>query len=1035
MQHIIDHRYQLLSEIGQGGMGTVYRAFDRLAREEVALKRVKSPARRAESPQADTTRALALAHEFRVLAGLRHPHIVTVLDYGFDAARIPYYTMQFLEQAAPIHQAVAAQDMTRKIRLLLDMLRALVYLHRRGIVHRDLKPANVLVTSEGQVKVLDFGLALPDDLMMNTANDGTILGTLTHIAPEMFLEKPASVASDLYAAGIIAYEVFTGALPYPSMDAGGFVHSVLHSEPDLTALPPRLRSVIGQLLAKKPADRYANAEAVIAALCAAADLTPPAETSVLRESFLQASRFVGREAELTKLVHALDAAFLGAGTAWLIGGESGVGKSRLLDELRTRALVRGALVLRGQAVAQGGFPYQLWRDSVRRLVLNTPLSDSEAGILKALVPDLSDLIERPVTDAPELSGSAEQVRLALTVVELFRRQTQPVVLLLEDLHWAAESLSLLSYLLTVHDQLPNLLIVGTFRDDERSDLPNALPNSQVIRLARLDAEAVAQLAHSMLGEAGRQSNVVELLRAQTEGNAFFMVETVRALAEEAGSLANIGRMTLPASVFSGGMQQVIRRRIERVPTAYRPVLERAAVAARALDLTLLAKLDPHLQLDDFLAVSADAGVLEVVDNAWRFAHDKLREHLVTEMPAEMRPAIHREIALALESTYPNNPAYDSMLADHWLNAGDAVRAAPYAARSAEQDIHLSDYDAALKRTAGLLAALPDDSAMRAELMILAASAHEHLGAFDRAAAHLLMAMQIAEALGQSEVQADALRGLGVVRWYQGEYDSARAQLEHGLAIYGSLGYPKGIASCLNNLGIVALSEDKLDAAVALLEESLTLYRALGHDRGVASVLNNLGLIADARKTYAQSQRYYAETLDIFRRLNDRWGEALAYHNLGSTASDAGDFAAAQSYLQHSIDLKTTIGDRHGLALSLIVLANVYLKQQATDRALPLLARGLAAAVQLGAVPLQIDVAAGFGVALAQQAQYDFALSVAAFLQAQTIAEATMTHDMVVMLHVLLTRRFGAETLEARLKMQLVPSVADITARLMASQTD
>jgi tetratricopeptide (TPR) repeat protein len=178
----------------------------------------------------------------------------------------------------------------------------------------------------------------------------------------------------------------------------------------------------------------------------------------------------------------------------------------------------------------------------------------------------------------------------------------------------------------------------------------------------------------------------------------------------------------------------------------------------------------------------------------------------------------------------------------------------------------------------------------------------------------------------------------------------------------------------------------------------------------------------------RSYTYYKETLEIFKRLEDRWGEALAYHNLGSTASDAGDFATAQSHLQHSIELKTAIGDRYGLALSVIMLANMHLKEQSSKSALPMLAQGLALAVQLGAVPLQINAVAGFGVALAQQARDDMALPVAAFLQTQAVPEATLTHDMIVRLNAILNARYGA-ALEARLSAQPVPTFTAIIARL------
>src|SRR5262249_9674479 len=153
---------------------------------------------------------------------------------------------------------------------------------------------------------------------------------------------------------------------------------------------------------------------------------------------------------------ALTRALEGKGSTWLVGGESGVGKSRLLDELRTQALVDGATVLRGQSIVEGGAPYLLWRDIVRNLCLNTKLSEAEASVLKLRFPDIAKLhtSSPELPDAPKLEPQAAQNRLLSVVETVFRHQTQPIVLLLEDLQWAGESLVILAHLNHMIAELP-----------------------------------------------------------------------------------------------------------------------------------------------------------------------------------------------------------------------------------------------------------------------------------------------------------------------------------------------------------------------------------------------------------------------------------------------------------------------------------------------------------------------------------------------------------------------------------------------------
>src|SRR5215475_531275 len=207
---LIGGRYELINELGRGGFGSVYRALDRLSGRVLTIKRMRlEPS--GDSGSVEMRRSLA--QEFKVLASLRHPNVITVLDYGFGEDKEPYLVMDLEEHAMTILEAGTGQPVAVQAELLVQTLRALLYLHRVGIIHRDLKPENVLVV-RGQVKVLDFGLSVRRG--EDSPEDREIAGTPGYIAPEVLGGEAPSEQSDLYALGVIAYELFVGRLPFQS---------------------------------------------------------------------------------------------------------------------------------------------------------------------------------------------------------------------------------------------------------------------------------------------------------------------------------------------------------------------------------------------------------------------------------------------------------------------------------------------------------------------------------------------------------------------------------------------------------------------------------------------------------------------------------------------------------------------------------------------------------------------------------------------------------------------------------------------------
>ncbi len=694
MTALLNRRYVLHEQIGRGGMGVVYRATDRLNGQIVALKQVvTAPENLAFNSKVDGSTNLrrALAGEFHTLASLRHPHIISVLDYGFDDTRQPYYTMEYLANVTTITESTKGKSHSEKLHSVIQILQALVYLHRRGILHRDLKPGNVMVAGE-QVKVVDFGLSVATKTPSAKHITQSTAGTLAYMAPELFAGAPVTRASDLYAVGVIAFELFAGHHPFNDSNIAQLVAETLTKAVDVTSLglEADLAHVIERLLAKTADARYNDASEVIRDLCRAADLSLPPETAAIRESFLQAAKFVGRDAEFAQMTQALDAALERRGSTCLVGGESGVGKSRLLEELRTLALVNGVVVLRGHAVSEGGAAYHVWRDVLRWLGVLGDISDDEAAILKTLVTDLGDLLERSITDLPPLDPQTLQNSLFALVAQLIRRLNQPVLIILEDLQWAgSESLALLNHL-KAHAKDIALLLIGSYRDDEFVDLPREIPDARVLRLQRLSKHDIGELSTAMLGTAGTAPHVIDLLERETEGNVFFVVEVVRALTEDVG-LDQLGRRTLPERIFAGGVQTVIQRRLRHVPENAYALLRLAAVGGRNLDARLLQALDMATDLDTWLSVCSNAVVLEVQDGRWRFTHDKLREYLLQEMTHDERVEHHRRVAEALETVYPDNPEQAAALVHLWNVAGDNAKELYYAERAGQQAINNGAY--------------------------------------------------------------------------------------------------------------------------------------------------------------------------------------------------------------------------------------------------------------------------------------------------------------------------------------------------------
>jgi serine/threonine protein kinase/tetratricopeptide (TPR) repeat protein len=719
------------------------------------------------------------------------------------------------------------------------------------------------------------------------------------------------------------------------------------------------------------------------------------DTPEAREGLLQGAPLVGRSSELAELETAIDDAFRGRGSVTLIAGESGSGKSRLLQELGAVARRRGAVVLAGQAVADRAPSFTPWREPIVCLALATPLLDEEAAAFRLAVPEIDRILDREVEVPPELPASAMQARLQGAMLSVIGRLGQPVVILLEDLHWArAESVALLEGL--SHFGLDrSMAVVASYRNDEGV----AFPFGRTLVLGRLDAAATTAWAGALAGP-----KAAELIARETEGNPFFVVEAIRALAEEAGGLDCVGALEALPKDMGGGARRVIQKRLARIDAADRPLLELAALAGRDVDEALLASLDRG-DVAAWLERTVRAGVLERREGRGRFSHDKIREAVVDAIDADRARPMHVEVARALEALYGERAA--PALSHHYALAKDeanegrfsriagtqalrasAAEAWPYLVRAAELEreplplarLHrqlgeaayeLADFDgteAHLSKALALLDRSPPSSAIGWTLMAvgqlavqawhriarIAVEDDERTREASRAAGRLaklwahrpnpvrllslaLLAVNLAERSGTRNVYA-----LGMLGYAAGMLGFAKLPGIYFGEAHGT-DDPASVEARVME-AIYLGSTGQKARALSAIEEGLAIARRNGDRFGIASieavrahVMWFFGRIGEMSPAYERAVRA-VDSSEIGHRATFRLGRALGHYldgHVEEARALADDALDRISELDHSIRAS-------GLAIRSLValeLGDVGGAVRSVDEAMALLPHG------------------------------------------------------------------------------------------------
>jgi predicted ATPase/predicted Ser/Thr protein kinase len=728
--------YEVLEELGRGGMGVIYKAREANLGRHVALKFLPPEYSR------DSDRLTRLLREARTASALNHPHICTVHALGEHQGR-PYIAMEFIEGVTLATILARRIEIEEAARLIRQAAQALAAAHAAGVVHRDVKPDNIMVRSDGYVKVLDFGLARrlptlahPGAESSAATEPGAILGTVAYMSPEQTRGGPVGSASDVFSLGIVLYQLVAGQHPFQTESPLGMLHAIAARRPLSPsrlnpAVPAGLSGLIEAMLHKDPRLRptAVDVEARLASLAAAES---PHVVSA------GAQPIVHREPELDRLRTALDEAEAGRGGVVCLAGEPGIGKTTLVDDFLRGVAESGrtCLIARGRcserlAEAEAYLPVL---DALEDL-LAADASGAVARAMQVVAPtwyaqlapagarlaetrDPPSVLsaendrEKALHGRPERASSQQaMLREFCTLVQEISR-LGAVVLFLDDVHWADVSTVDLLAQLGRHCPSLRVLVLVTYRPTEMLLGPHPFHRVRLeleergacieLLLGFLSREDIrAYLALAFPGHAFPE-DFADLIYARTEGSPLFLVDLLRYL-KERGVVAESGgrwslaqdlpdlRRELPRSVRS-----MIQRKLDRLDEEDRLLLSASSVQGHEFDSAVVAgalQLHAAEVEERLLALDRVHGLVRAVREQefpggaltvrYVFVHILYQQALYHDLQPTRRASLGAALAQTLEAHHGSqSAAAASELAWLYEVGRDFLKAAHHAWRAA-----------------------------------------------------------------------------------------------------------------------------------------------------------------------------------------------------------------------------------------------------------------------------------------------------------------------------------------------------------------
>ena len=965
-------RYEILAALGAGGMGEVYRARDGRLGRDVALKVLPA------GVATDREVLARFEHEARTVAALNHPHIVTLHSVE-DEDGIRFLTMELVEgEGLDLHLPPGGLPIERVIALGTAIAEALAAAHEKHIVHRDLKPANVMVTRDGRVKVLDFGIArlagAERDIVAtqaptrsaNLTGAGQVVGTVPYMAPEQVKGEPIDARTDLFALGVTLYELTSGQRPFRGATAGAVSGAILHETPEPLGraradVPADLQRLIDRCLEKDPAARFQTARDLVSELGRVRIGVTQDETKILVEPPVPATPLLGRERDLERAL-----ARIGEGARLLtITGYGGTGKTRFAIEL------------------------------FRRLV---PQHPGGAGFVSlASVTDPKDVLPTVATALaiPEARGRSALDAIA-TVIGVRR-----VLLVLDNLEQVLESADQIGALAA---RCPELRVVATSRaplkvgaETEFGLPPLELPPADSSSIESLEAvpsvtllvQRAEKVKPGFALTAANAAAIAAICRRLDGLPLALELAAARVRILEPGAL--LQRLDHALDLLTSGDRDLpLRQRTLRATISWsyslldpaeQRLLRRLSCfhegwTLEALEQVCYTEAERHRAVDEFDSL-VEKGLVRVVGNGERyalletiraFAAEQLHASGEVDDTRRAHAAYFLAAAARIAADLRTPAQLDAMARGHRDDANHhaAIQWLTAAARGGDLEAlehglllcgyldwfwHITGHHLTARIALDALLALAVErrpSRGRALAWLAAGMVSTTTGEWERSLAEWRSGFEDADAVGDAEAAAEGIMGVGYCQLHLGRLEETRAATAE--AIRRSTGVSDFILSlsmCVE--GMRLFSGGDLDDGMRLVRSACEVSQRIA-DYEIGGVAHSfLAQMTFAKGDAPRALALYDEALAMLQTVGDIPEIARVHSEIGWTALAAGDPLAALAAFRRAVHAHEQVGSSRGTGLALLGIAAVEAAAGRPERAVAIAAAAQALSERAGIV--------------------------------------------------------------------------------------